>query len=108
MKATEFIKRIPLAIVAPIRNMRMRNKLWLLSLIVLIGLAASLLSSFFLLSRVRIGSEIYVKIRTNRDLLEKIAIQASKLNNYRAEIAIVIDEADADKTKQILARMDTL
>ncbi|MFZ5798055.1 MAG: methyl-accepting chemotaxis protein [Desulfobulbaceae bacterium] len=86
----------------------MRYKLWLLVLIVLAGLAASSLSSVFLLSQVRIGSDLYGQIKGNRDLLEQIARLESKLNQYRAEMAIVIDETDSDKAAQIRGSMNEL
>jgi len=108
MEFIELIKKTPRVLAASLRNIKMRNKLWLLSLIVLIGLASSLVSSLFLLSHVRIGSERYVTMRTNHELMEKVAILASKLNHYRAEMSIVIDETDADRNGQIRERMATL
>jgi len=92
---------------APLKNIKLRNKLWLLSLIVLAGLAASTLSGVFLLSKVSIGSDLYQKIKVNKDLLENIAKLESKLNQYRAEMSILIDESNRDKAAQIRSSMDT-
>lgn len=96
------------AAAAPLKNIKLRNKLWLLSLIVLAGLAASTLSGVFLLSKVRIGSDLYQKIKVNKDLLENIAKLESKLNQYRAELSILIDESNGDKAAQIRENMNAL
>jgi methyl-accepting chemotaxis protein len=75
---------------------------------VLVGLAATSLSSVFLLSRVRIGSDLYGQIKANRELLEQVARLESKLNQYRAEMSIIIDEPDGDKAEQVRNRMSAL
>lgn len=95
-------------IVAPFKNIRLRNKLWFLSFIILIGLIVSSFSSMYLLSRVRIGSELYLQIKTNREMLERIARLESRLNQYRAELSIFIDETDSDKSAQIRRSINEL
>ncbi|MEK6745080.1 MAG: methyl-accepting chemotaxis protein [Nitrospirota bacterium] len=108
MKLSSVITSIVQAVTAPLKNIKLRNKLWLLSLIVLAGLAASTFSGVFLLSKVRIGSDLYQKIKVNKDILENIAKLGSKLNHYRAQLSIIIDESEKDKAAQVRASMTDL
>jgi methyl-accepting chemotaxis protein len=108
VKLSSVMTSIVQAVAAPLKNIKLRNKLWLLSVIVLIGLAASFLSGVFLLSKVRIGSDLYQTIKANRDLLEQIAKLESKLNQYRAELSIIIDESDRDVAAQTRNNMSSL
>lgn len=108
MKLATWFSTLWYTLAKPLRNLKLRYKLWFLVLIVLAGLAASSLSSVFLLSQVRIGSDLYGQIKGNLDLLEQIARLESKLNQYRAEMSIIIDETDKDKATQIRDRMSEL
>src|SRR5512145_781913 len=100
--------KITAMLTAPIRNIRMAGKMRLLIVIVLVGMAASLLASLFLIGKVRIGSDLYAQIKQNKDVLEQIAKLSSKLNQYRAEMSIIIDETDKDKASGIRQNMDRI
>src|SRR5512145_1460860 len=96
------------SVAALFRDMRMRNKLLSLTVIVLLGLTSSFVTGLVLINQVRIGSHQYDKIKANREVLEQIALLSSKLNNFRAEMAIVIDEVDKDKASRIRENMTGL
>jgi methyl-accepting chemotaxis protein len=98
MKVIQSMKE---ALSAPLRNIKLRNKLWLLTIVVLAGLAASFFSGLYVIRNVRIGSDLYQKIKGNKDVLEQIAKLSSKLNHFRAEMSIIIDETDRDKAAQV-------
>jgi len=90
------------------RNMSFRSKLLLLAGIVFLCFVLSLVMEFSLLNEVRVGSELYASIRNNKDALEKIALLHSDLNLYRAQVAIIIDEPNPDRAKQIQSRLTDL
>lgn len=104
----KFLKKIITFLANPLRNVQLRKKLWLLTIVVLVGLACSFGSGLYLISEVRIGSSLYQKIKSNKDILEQIAKLSSKLNNYRADMSIIIDETDQDKASQIKSNLDRL
>jgi methyl-accepting chemotaxis protein len=91
-----------------LRNLKLRRKLEVLTAIVLMGLVASFFTGLYLLSEVRIGGALYGTIKANKDLQEELAKLSSKLNHYRAEMSILIDETDRDKAARIRANMSSL
>ena len=60
----------------------MRKKLWLLTIVVLVGLACSFATGLYLISQVRIGSGLYKKIKGNKDTLEQIAKLSSQAEQF--------------------------
>ncbi len=87
------------------KDMKLRNKLILLTVIVITGFAMLSVMGTYVLNEVRVGSNTYVTIKTNKDALEKIALLGSDLNQFRAETAILIDEVNADKAEQIKTKL---
>ena len=87
------------------KDMRLRNKLILLTVIVFSGFALLSVMGTYVLNKVRVGSKTYLTIKTNKDALEKIALLGSDLNQFRAETAILIDETNSDKAEQIKANL---
>ena len=102
------LKRLKKVLANPLRNLKMRKKLWLLTIVVLLGLATSFATGLYLISKVRIGSGVYNTIKGNKEVLEQIAKLSSKLNNFRADMSIIIDETDHDKTSQIRSNLGRL
>ena len=90
------------------KNIKLRNKLLVLTVAVFVGFALSLSVSFLLLTRVKIGSAQYLAIKTNKDTLERIAGLESDLNRFRAQLAFLIDETDQEKMDQTKAGMNEL
>lgn len=89
-------------------KMSFRSKLLLLAGIVFVSFVLSLLMEFYLLNEVRVGSNLYAAIKSNKDSLEKIALLQSDLNLFRAQMAIIIDETNDDKAEQMSARLAEL
>ena len=89
-------------------NLRLRTKLLALIAVVFFGFAFTLVSGFYVLNEVRVGSKLYTEIRANRDSLEKIALLGSELNHYRAEVAILIDETDRDRMETIKSKLEEI
>ncbi|MHB8880518.1 MAG: methyl-accepting chemotaxis protein [Thermodesulfovibrionales bacterium] len=92
----------------PVRNMKLRYKLLLLTIVVLSGMALSFGSGLYLIGKVRIGSDLYKTIKGNQNSLEKIAKLSSKLNHYRADVSIIIDETNQDRVEQTKVTLDSL
>ncbi len=90
------------------RKMSFRSKLLLLAGIVLVSFVLALVMEFSLINEVRVGSRLYTTIKNNKDVLEKIALLQSDLNLFRAQVAIIIDETNADKAKQMRLRLAEL
>jgi methyl-accepting chemotaxis protein len=90
----------------PIRNLKLRYKLLLLTVVVLSGLVLSFGSGLYLVGKVRIGSELYNTIKNNQNSLEKIAKLGGKLNHYRADVSITIDETNRDRVEQTKSSLD--
>lgn len=102
------VKKIKAVLANPLRNMQLRRKLWLLTVVVLVGLACSFGTGLYLVTQVRIGSGLYQQIKSNKDIQENIAKLSSKLNNFRADMSIIIDETDQDKASQMKLNLDRL
>jgi methyl-accepting chemotaxis protein len=73
--------------------------------IVLSGLVLSFGSGLYLIGKVRIGSDLYNTIKDNQNSLEKIAKLGGKLNHYRADVSIIIDETNRDRVEQTKSRL---
>ena len=104
----KFLKKMMKVLANPLKNVQLRKKLWLLTIVVLVGLACSFGTGLYLILNVRIGSSLYKTIKTNKDSLEQIAKLSSQLNNYRADMSIIIDETDQDKASQITSNLNRL
>lgn len=102
------LKRVWAGLAGPIRNLKLRYKLLLLTAVVLSGLVLSFGSGLYLIGKVRIGSDLYNTIKNNQNALEKIAKLNAKLSNYRAEVSIIIDETNRDRVEQTKSKLDSL
>jgi len=102
------LKRARAGLADPIRNLKLRYKLLLLTAVVLSGLALSFGSGLYLIGKVRIGGELYNTIKNNQNALEKIAKLSAKLNHYRADVSIIIDEKNQDRVEQTKSKLDSL
>ncbi len=89
-------------------KMSFRAKLVLLTGIVFVSFILSLALQFYLLNGVKVGGRLYAEIGNDKDSLERIALLQSDLNLFRAQVAIIIDETNADKARQLRARLDRL
>jgi len=83
------------------RRLRIRAKLFLITLLVLVGLGGSFTLFFTLVERVKIGGGAYLNIRKNMALLQAISLLKSDLNQVRAEMLAFATELDADSADQI-------
>ncbi len=86
--------------------MKLRNKLLVLTAVVLSGLVLTFGIGLYLTGKVRIGSDMYNTIKGNKDTLEQIAKLSTRLNHYRADVSIIIDETNQDRIAQTKARLD--
>ena len=104
----KFLNKMMKVLANPLKNVQLRKKLWLLTIVVLVGLACSFGTGLYLILNVRIGSSLYKTIKANKDSLEQIAKLSSQLNNYRADMSIIIDETEQDKISQITSNLNRL
>jgi methyl-accepting chemotaxis protein len=86
------------------RNFKLRNKLLLLSLIILVGFASSTILGMYTINKVKVGSQLYSEIQSYKDSLENVALLKSDLNSVQVEVMKVITETDGsnhDRVNQI-------
>lgn len=76
--------------------------------LVLYGLALTFGTGLYMTEKVRIGVALYATIKGNKDALEQIAKLSSRLNHYRADVSIIIDETNRDRVAQTEARLNGL
>ena len=88
--------------------MKLRNKMLLLAVGMLVGLACSVGFSLVLVNQVRVGGAIYQDIIDYKGLLEQIALLKSDQNQVRGEVLSMIMERDQDKIEQIRTSLDYL
>ncbi|MDZ4185185.1 MAG: methyl-accepting chemotaxis protein [Desulfuromonadales bacterium] len=88
--------------------MKLRNKMLLLAVGMLVGLACSVGFSLVLVNQVRVGGAIYQDIIDYKGLLEQIALLKSDQNQVRGEVLTMIMERDQDKIEQLRTSLDHL
>jgi len=81
--------------------MKLRDKLLLLTIVIFIGFAASIVMGILVVNKVRIGSGAYQEIKNNQQGLERIALLGSSLNRFRVMTGALIAEQGADRRSQI-------
>lgn len=77
--------------------MKLRTKMFLLLAAVLAGFVITVLMGLQTVQEVRVGSSLYITIKENKYLLERIALLKAELNQVRAEGLNLILETDRDK-----------
>lgn len=89
-------------------KMKLRTKMMLLVAIVFAGFALSTLMGVYILTEVKVGGKLYKNIKNNEDLLERVALLKSDLNEVRAEELNLIDETDNDRMATVLSGLKRL
>jgi len=82
-------------------NVKLRDKLLLLTAVIFIGFAASIIMGIVVINKVRIGSSAYQEIKNNQQGLERIALLGSSLNRFRVLTGALISEQGSDRRGQI-------
>ncbi len=90
------------------RNLKIRNKLFLIIAVVFLGFAASISMGMYTINQVKVGSGLYNKISGYEHSLEKIALLKSDLNQVRGELTLLASETDKDKIEQFAAIVNEL
>lgn len=92
----------------PIKDLKIRNKLFLLNLIVLVGFAASSLGGIYFLNKVKVGSEVYWTITRNKDNLVRLVSLKSDLNESNAVLMNLLEETDKNRIELLQAKIREL
>jgi methyl-accepting chemotaxis protein len=82
------------------RRLRIRGKLFLITLVVLLGFGGSFALFSTLVDKVKIGGAQYREIHGNLTLMEAIALLKSDLNQVRAEMLALATEENSDSAAQ--------
>ena len=82
-------------------NIKLRDKLLLLTVVIFIGFAVSIVMGIVVINKVRIGSGAYEEIKQNQRGLERIALLGSSLNRFRVMTGALISEQGSDRRGQI-------
>lgn len=84
-----------------IANLRVGNKLLILTVIAILGLVGSTLIGIATVNKVKVGSNIYAQIKNYNGVLEKVAFLKADLNEVRALSITALSLKDIDSVNQM-------
>lgn len=84
-----------------IRNVKIKTRLLFLVIIVIVLFGSSIVGWFYSLDKVKIGSKLYNEIKSYNDIILRVALLRSDLNEIRVKSVLILAETNRGKMKQL-------
>lgn len=88
------------------KNLRLRQKLFLITVIVFLGLGTSVFQGLYTLNEVKIGSATYTDIKGRSDSLFQLALLKSDLNEVYTNLVLISGAPDRERMEQTINTFD--